>query len=434
MKQTPNKFYSPKKPGPVEAKEDEWAKVDRLKRQKPRFKTEEQRVREMEDFEESYSSDFSLDSQTELPVERLNATPKSIKSNTELKTELPRPGRPGRTPGASLNKPGRGRTARSVRSQTPKVGMEPFNMREERDHHFIDSRGNFLYRNYKTHNDAWLLSLDEEVADPRILRDKQKTYQFALNQKISRARSEESSLLSGEDQMTPENFREQKIESLQTTLLGLLEPGESPNRAIKRFTSLLPGKKTFKPFKKNVRKNTLGGSPSLTPELPKPRLRQQSKSEKKKKLAPPKKPKPADESPVSVDPLLGKRGSFEGPAKVFSETSSVSSVTTPSLFDFEKKKLPKHLEKVGQSMMDSPSKSPFRLISREDAHQNRPNREDLQHPAELRRRRHLLHEARGHPEVHFRGKGSQGQGAPDALDRRLVQQAQAALIYIFGLF
>jgi DNA uptake protein ComE-like DNA-binding protein len=217
-----------------------------------------------------------------------------------------------------------------------------------------------MYQNYRTYNDAWLLSLDEEITDTRILKNRQKTYQEALNRKISRAKSEESSLISGEDQMTPENFKEQKIEGLKTTLLSLLETGESPNRAIKRFTGLLPEKKAFKPFRKNVRKNTIGTSPCSTNflELQKPRLRQQSRSEKKKKLSlnSASKTNKISDSIVSVDPLLGKRKSFEEQPKVFSETSSVSSMNNNSLFDFDKKKLPKHLENVGKSMMDSPSK------------------------------------------------------------------------------
>ena len=86
------------------------------------------------------------------------------------------------------------------------------------------------------------------------MKNKKKTYEYAINQKIIRARSEESSLKSADDLITSDNFKEKKIETLKTTLLELLETGESANKAIKRFTGFLPGAKKFKPFKKNVRK------------------------------------------------------------------------------------------------------------------------------------------------------------------------------------
>ena len=349
MKQTPNQFSSPKKPAKQKQPKDEWAKIDKLKREKGFFKTEEQRVADMEDFEESYSSDFSLDSQTELPVERLNSTPRTIKSTTE-QTVLPHPAKPGRIiKGKSLKS--------RPSSQRPKISMEPFNMREERDNHFIDRKGNFLYKNYRSHNDAWLLSLDEELTDPKVLGNKKKTYQFALNQKISRAKSEESSLIS-EDQMNSESFKERKIETLKTSLLGLLEIGESANKAIKRFTALLPEQKVFKHFKKNVRKNTVGKKKSeeLTFSVGKPKLKTQHRSEKKKKLKAAKGELLSNRK-VPQGPLLGKRRSFHEQPKVQSETSSVSSMNNNSLFDFDKQKLPKHLEKVGKSMMDSPGET-----------------------------------------------------------------------------
>jgi hypothetical protein len=246
-----NQFSSPKKPPTQNQCIDEWAKVEKLKRQRDNYKTEEQRLSELEKFELSSYSDLSSDSQTELPIERLNSTPKTNKKN-EDPSLLPHPGKL-KKGSTSLKKL---KMAKILNSKArPQIAMEPFHMKEERDYHFIDKKGNFLYKNYNAHNDAWLLSLDEEVADVNILKNKQKTYQYALNKKISRARSEESSLISVEEPMTSESFKEKKIETLKTTLLNLLENGESANRAINRIHKMLPEKKSFKPYKKNVRKN-----------------------------------------------------------------------------------------------------------------------------------------------------------------------------------
>lgn len=256
MQPTSNKFSSPKKPPTQNECIDEWAKIDQLRRQKPSNKTEEQRLIDLEQFEQSEFSDLSSDSQTELPIERLNSTPKSSKLNNEP-TLRAHPAKPGRVP-ARLK--GLSRKNKRNTASRPQIAMEPFNMREERDNHFIDSKGNFLYKNYRAHNDAWLLSLDEEVADPQILKDRRKTYEFALQKKISRVQSEDSSVKSIEDPMTSESFKERKIETLKSTLLNLLESGESANRAINRLHKLLPGKKSFKPYKRNIRKNTKGES------------------------------------------------------------------------------------------------------------------------------------------------------------------------------
>lgn len=250
-----NKFSSPKKPPTQDKCVDEWAKIDKLRRQKDINKTEEQRLIDLEKFEESEFSDLSSDSQTELPVERLNSTPKMSKLRQEP-TLLAHPAKPGRLP---VTLKGLSRSVKRNTASRPRIAMEPFNMREERDHHFIDGKGNFLYKNYRAHNDAWLLSLDEEVADPQILKDRRKTYEFALQKKISRAQSEDSSVKSIEDPMTSESFKEKKIETLKSTLLGLLEPGESANRAINRIHKLLPEKKSFKPYKRNVRRSSKGG-------------------------------------------------------------------------------------------------------------------------------------------------------------------------------
>ena len=255
MKQTPNQFSSPKKPITKNQCLDDWARIEELKRKKKTQQTEEQILDNVEKYEELDYSDSSSDSQTELPVERLNSTPKSFKAKG-IPGKLAHPAKPG-----SMKKSKKiislkpKKFMKSVQLNRPRISMEPFNMKDERDNHFIDSRGNFLYKNYNSHNDAWLLSLDEEVRDPKILKNKKKTYEFAINQKIIRARSEESSLKSADEFITSDSFKEKKIETLKITLLELLETGESANKAIKRFTGSLPGAKKFKPFKKNVRKN-----------------------------------------------------------------------------------------------------------------------------------------------------------------------------------
>ena len=222
MKQTPNQFSSPKKPITKNQCIDEWAKIEKLKKKKNINQTEEQIIAKVEKYEESDYSDFSSDSQTELPIERLNSTPKTLKSKGN-QTFLAHPAKPGTM--IKSNKFNNFRTKefmKSVQLNRPQIAMEPFHMKDERENHFIDSRGNFLYRNYNSHNDAWLLSLDEEVRDPKILKNKKKTYEYALTQKIKRARSEENSLMSAEDLITSDNFKEKKIETLKTTLLELL--------------------------------------------------------------------------------------------------------------------------------------------------------------------------------------------------------------------
>ena len=65
---------------------------------------------------------------------------------------------------------------------------------------------------------------------------------------------------------------------------------------------------------------------------------------------------------IKTKNLLGKRGSFDEHPKMFSETSSVSSMNN-SILDFDKRKLPKHLQGIGKSMMDTPGKiSKFNFI------------------------------------------------------------------------
>jgi hypothetical protein len=255
MKKPNNQFSSPKKPPSQNQCIDEWARIEKLKRERNQYRTEEHHMNELENFELSSYSDLSSDSQTELPIERLNSTPRTTKTK-EDPSLLPHPGKMKKAP-VSLKKMKMSKMS-NIKSSRPKIAMEPFNMREERDNHFIDNKGNFLYKNYNAHNDAWLLSLDEEVSDVNILKNKKKIYEYAMNKKILRARSDESSVISVDEAMTSESFKEKKIETLKTTLLSLLETGESANRAINRIHRMIPEKKSFKPYKKNVRKNKTG--------------------------------------------------------------------------------------------------------------------------------------------------------------------------------
>lgn len=256
MQPQPNQFCSPKKPVSQDQCVDEWAKVERLKRRREASKTEEQQLRDLERYEESDFSDLSSDSQTELPIERINSTPRASRVRKE-RTLLAHPAKPGRAP-SSLAK-GRQQRPGGGKMKRPYIPLEPFNMRDERENNLIDSKGNFLYKNYREINPAWLISLNEEVADPSVLKNRQKTIEYAAQKKISRAQSEASSLKSLDEPITSESCKEKKLETMQAALLTLLKDGESPNKAVIRIYKQLPGKKIIKPFKRNVRKGRKGG-------------------------------------------------------------------------------------------------------------------------------------------------------------------------------
>ena len=217
-----NRFSSPKKPSAVKKTGknvqvvDEWDKIKQLKEKKKRL-TEEEYMEQIEQFKEQIDSSDSENSE-EVSYERITSTPGNDSFSNSLKKVIP---------------------------------LEPFNLKEERECNLIDSKGNFTHKSFNSmYNDAWLMSLDENISDPKMLKDRKTTFEYVYKKRMS----EDSSIISGDDKDIPENFKKKKIESIKSTLLQLLQSGESPNQAIKRYRACLPKKVIPKPFKKNIRK------------------------------------------------------------------------------------------------------------------------------------------------------------------------------------
>ena len=228
---TQNRFASPKKPQ-SEGKElleskpstepvDEWKKIELLKMKKMP-KTEQEILKEVQEYEEHLDIS-SLSDSDEKPFPKINSVSREDVSCT-----------------AHLNKI---------------IPLEPFNLRDEIDCNLIDSNGNFLIKNFNnSYNDAWLMSLDENISDPLILKDRKKTFEYVIKKKMS----EDSSLKSVDEKDTTESLKDKKLETIKSALLDLLINGESPNQAIHRYRKLLPSKNLLVPYKKNKRTLTTG--------------------------------------------------------------------------------------------------------------------------------------------------------------------------------
>jgi hypothetical protein len=270
-------------------------------------------INKIEEYEQSLRSSEISDS-VEIPLQKLNSTPGNKTPNLSFKKKL--------------------------------SNLEPFNFRETRGYNLQNKEGQSSFcKNKQFLNNIWIACLDEEIKDLDHLKNTKTTFEYIQKKRMS----EESSLLSLDE--FSESYKERKLESIKDTLMNLLKKGESPCKALARLRACLKkpsqhlgnvlSSKANRKF--TIDKNSSPGSlkkHSFTFKM--------NRSERKKT----KKGKSKCDSTKNKS-LLGKRIEFDDFFNVKSETSSISSNNTFSVFDFEKKELPKHLQHVDKSMVNS---------------------------------------------------------------------------------